>query len=109
MRTRETGRRRAGAAGYPPALLDRFVAGPMTVEAVRAAARKFRKALVECALSVEMSHAPGETSPHRHVYQTQTLMETGAALPQFWRDALRFHLSCNHAALAVFLLSTGNG
>lgn len=31
----------------PPALLDQFVTGPMTAEAVEAATRKFKKAVIE--------------------------------------------------------------
>ena len=59
----------------PSALLDQFVTGPMTAEAVEAATHKFKKAIIERALGAEMSHhlgyAPGEAKPedvtnHRH-------------------------------------------
>lgn len=51
----------------PEELLDQFVTGPMTAEAVEAATRKFKKAIIERALGAEMSHhlgyAPGEAKP----------------------------------------------
>jgi putative transposase len=43
----------------PIELLDQFVTGPMTADAVEAATRKFKKAIIERALGAEMSHHLG--------------------------------------------------
>ena len=43
----------------PPELLDQFVKGPMTAEAVQEASTAFKKALIERALGAEMSHHLG--------------------------------------------------
>ena len=47
----------------PKELIDQFVKGPMTPEAVQAASMAFKKALIERALGAELSHhlgyAPG--------------------------------------------------
>ena len=43
----------------PPELLDQWVKGPMTAEAVEDASRAFKKALIERALGAEMSHHLG--------------------------------------------------
>ncbi len=67
----------------PEELLDQFVTGPMTAEAVEAATRKFKKAIIERALGAEMSHhlgyAPGEAKPqdisnHRNGRSAKTLL-----------------------------------
>ena len=42
-----------------PELLDQFVKGPMTAEAVQEASQAFKKALIERALGAEMSHHLG--------------------------------------------------
>jgi putative transposase len=51
----------------PPELVDQFVKGPMTGEAVNAASMAFKKALIERAMDAELSHhlgyAPGELKP----------------------------------------------
>jgi putative transposase len=51
----------------PAELLDQFVTGPMTAESVEAVMRKFKKAVLECALGAEMTHhlgyAPGGEKP----------------------------------------------
>jgi putative transposase len=51
----------------PKELLDQFVTGPMTGEAVNAASMAFKKALIERALGGELSHhlgyAPGGAKP----------------------------------------------
>jgi transposase-like protein len=67
----------------PKELLDQFVTGPMTAEAVEAATRKFKKAIIERALGAEMSHhlgyARGEAKPedvanHRNGRSAKTLL-----------------------------------
>ena len=51
----------------PKELIDQFVSGPMSAEAVNAASMAFKKALIERALGAELSHhlgyAPGATKP----------------------------------------------
>ena len=67
----------------PKELLDQFVTGPMTAEAVEAATRKFKKAIIERALGAEMSHhlgyALGEARPedvtnHRNGRSAKTVL-----------------------------------
>jgi transposase-like protein len=60
----------AAAAALPPIpkeLIDQFVSGPMSAEAVQAASMAFKKALIERALGAELSHhlgyLPGATRP----------------------------------------------
>jgi putative transposase len=43
----------------PPELLEQFMNGPMTAEAVQDASQAFKKALIERALGAEMSHHLG--------------------------------------------------
>jgi transposase-like protein len=73
----------------PKELLDQFVTGPMTAEAVEAATRKFKKAIIERALGAEMSHhlgyAPGEAKPedvtnHRNGKSAKTVLTDGGPL-----------------------------
>ena len=51
----------------PKELIDQFVTGPMSAEAVNAASMAFKKALIERALGAELSHhlgyQPGATKP----------------------------------------------
>ena len=51
----------------PKELIDQFVNGPMSAEAVNAASMAFKKALIERALGAELSHhlgyAPGADKP----------------------------------------------
>ncbi len=51
----------------PKELIDQFVTGPMSAEAVNAASMAFKKALIERALGAELSHhlgyRPGATKP----------------------------------------------
>ncbi len=70
----------------PKELLDQFVTGPMTAEAVEAATRKFKKAIIERALGAEMSHhlgyGLGEAKPeditnHRNDRSAKTILELG--------------------------------
>jgi putative transposase len=57
----------AAMPSIPPELLDQFVTGPMTGDAVNAATMAFKKALIERALGAELSHhlgyPPGATKP----------------------------------------------
>lgn len=43
----------------PKELIDQFVSGPMTPEAVHAASMAFKKALIERALGAELAHHLG--------------------------------------------------
>jgi putative transposase len=51
----------------PKEVIDQFVSGPMTAEAVNAASMAFKKALIERALGAELSHhlgyPPGAEKP----------------------------------------------
>ena len=51
----------------PKELIDQFVTGPMTGEAVNAAGLAFKKALIEASLGAELSHhlgyPPGAEKP----------------------------------------------
>jgi transposase-like protein len=49
----------AGLPSIPKELIDQFVSGPMTGDAVNAATVAFKKALIERALGAEMSHHLG--------------------------------------------------
>ena len=60
------------AAALPPIpkeIIDQFVTGPMSAEAVHAASMAFKKALIERALGAELSHhlgyPPGAEYPRR--------------------------------------------
>jgi putative transposase len=59
--------RSAALPKIPKELLDQFVSGPMTGEAVNAATVAFKKALIERALGAELGHhlgyVPGATKP----------------------------------------------
>ena len=57
----------AAMPSIPKELIDQFVTGPMSAEAVNAASMAFKKALIERALGAELSHhlgyAPGAAKP----------------------------------------------
>ncbi len=57
----------AALPSIPKELLDQFVKGPMTADAVNAASMAFKKALIERALGAELGHhlgyAPGAEKP----------------------------------------------
>jgi transposase-like protein len=57
----------------PPELIDQFVSGPMSAEAIMAASMAFKKALIERALGAELSHhlgySPGSPKPEEAVNQ----------------------------------------
>ena len=74
----------------PEELLEQFVTGPMTAEAVEAATRKFKKAIIERALGAELSYhlgyAPGEAKPatvtnHRNGTSSKTILTDDGLLP----------------------------
>jgi putative transposase len=60
MPSRKTTKAAAAAAAtlpsIPKELIDQFVKGPMSAEAVQAASMAFKKALIERALGAELSH-----------------------------------------------------
>ena len=67
----------------PKELIDQFVSGPMSAQAVNAASMAFKKALIERALGAELSHhlgyAPGtnkpsEASNHRNGASAKTVL-----------------------------------
>ena len=82
----------AAEAALPPIpkeLMDQFVTGPMSAEAVNAASMAFKKALIERALGAELSHhlgyAPGaakpeETSNQRNGTSGKTVLTDDGAL-----------------------------
>src|SRR5512145_630069 len=82
----------AAEAALPPIpkeLIDQFVTGPMSAEAVNAASMAFKKALIERALGAELSHhlgyAPGaakpeETSNQRNGTSGKTVLTDDGAL-----------------------------
>jgi transposase-like protein len=57
----------AALPSIPKELIDQFVSGPMSAEAVNAASMAFKKALIERAMGAELSHhlgyAPGAAKP----------------------------------------------
>ena len=67
----------------PPELLEQFMKGPMTAEAVQDASQAFKKALIERALGAEMSHhlgyavgtaKPASLTNHRNGKSAKTLL-----------------------------------
>ena len=87
MPSRKTTKAAAAAAAalpsMPKELIDQFVKGPMSAEAVQAASMAFKKALIERALGAELSHhlgyPPGaakaeEASNHRNGASGKTVL-----------------------------------
>ena len=73
----------AAMPSIPKELIDQFVTGPMSAEAVNAASMAFKKALIERALGAELSHhlgyAPGAAKPedagnHRNGASAKTVL-----------------------------------
>ena len=73
----------------PKELIDHFVSGPMSAEAVNAASIAFKKALIERALGAELSHhlgyppgaeKPDEVSNHRNGVTRKTVLTEGGPL-----------------------------
>ena len=86
----------AALPSIPKELIDQFVSGPMSAEAVNAASMAFKKALIERALGAELSHhlgyPPGATKPddatnHRNGASGKTLLtEDGPLRVEVPRD-----------------------
>ena len=81
----KTNKKQAAAAlpSIPQELIDQFVSGPMSAEAVNAAAMAFKKTLIERALGAELSHhlgyppgadKPAESSNHRNGATGKTVL-----------------------------------
>lgn len=73
----------AAMPSIPKELIDQFVKGPMSAEAVNAASMAFKKALIERALGAELSHhlgySPGAAKPddarnHRNGASAKTVL-----------------------------------
>jgi transposase-like protein len=66
-KTKKAAAAAAALPAIPKELIDQFVSGPMSAEAVNAASMAFKKALIERALGAELSHhlgyAPGAARP----------------------------------------------
>jgi putative transposase len=86
----------AAMPSIPKELIDQFVTGPMSAEAVNAASMAFKKALIERALGAELSHhlgyAPGAARPedagnHRNGASGKTVLtEDGPVRVEVPRD-----------------------
>jgi transposase-like protein len=83
--------RAAGTAlpSIPNELIDQFVTGPMTAEAVNDISMAFKRALIERALGAELSHhlgyrpgaaKPAEASNHRNGSSAKTVLTDNGAL-----------------------------
>jgi putative transposase len=80
----------------PPELIDQFVNGPMSAEAVNAASMAFKKALIERALGAELTHhlgyaagadKPSEGKNHRNGASAKTVLtEDGPLRIEIPRD-----------------------
>ncbi len=73
----------AALPSIPKEMIDQFVSGPMSAEAVNAATMAFKKALIERALGAELSHhlgyppgaeKPGEVGNHRNGATGKTVL-----------------------------------
>ncbi|MBS0476422.1 MAG: IS256 family transposase [Proteobacteria bacterium] len=86
----------AALPSIPKELIDQFVTGPMSAEAVNAASMAFKKALIERALGAELSHhlgylpgadRPAEASNHRNGASAKTVLtEDGPVRIEVPRD-----------------------
>src|SRR6187399_1840748 len=86
----------AALPSIPKELIDQFVTGPMSAEAVNAASLAFKKALIERALGAELSHhlgyPPGADKPedgsnHRNGTSGKTVLtDTGSLRIEVPRD-----------------------
>lgn len=73
--------RRGGVAVDPKELIDQFVKGPMSAEAVQAASMAFKKALIERALGAELSHHLGYPRVRRRPRRRATTATAPVARP----------------------------
>jgi len=87
----KTSKKKAAAVlpTIPKELIDQFVSGPMSAEAVNAASMAFKKALIERALGAELSHhlgyppgaeKPGEVGNHRNGVSRKTVLTEDGSL-----------------------------
>jgi len=83
LKNAEIAARTAALPKIPKELLDQFVDGPMTAEAIQDASMAFRKALIERALGGELSHhlgyppggdKPAEAGNHRNGASAKTVL-----------------------------------
>ena len=83
-RTRKTRASDAALPVIPSELIDQIVKGPMSADAVNAASKAFKKALIERCLGAELSHhlgygpsaeKPEEASNHRNGSSAKTVRE----------------------------------
>lgn len=74
---------KAALPSIPKELIDQFVTGPMSAQAVQAVSLAFKKALIERALGAELSHhlgyTPGSAKPeeatnHRNGVSAKTVL-----------------------------------
>jgi putative transposase len=88
-KTKNTAAEQPSVPDIPKELLDQFVTGPMTAEAVEAVMRKFKKAVIERALGAEMTHhlgyppgaaRPSDTPNHRNGKSAKTVLTDDGAL-----------------------------
>jgi len=88
--------RSAALPSIPKELIDLFVSGPMSGEAVNAASVAFKKALIERAMGAELSHhlgyAAGEAKPddasnHRNGTSGKTVLTDAGSL-RSWKQRL---------------------
>jgi len=79
----------AGLPDIPAELLDQFVTGPMSADAVDAVMRKFKKAIIERALGAELTHhlgyphgaaKPGDAPNHRNGKSSKTVLTDEGAM-----------------------------
>jgi putative transposase len=95
-RTTKAAQAAAVLPSIPKELIDQFVTGPMSAEAVNAASMAFKKALIERALGAELSHhlgyPPGQDKPedasnHRNGASGKTVLtEDGPVRIEVPRD-----------------------
>jgi transposase-like protein len=88
-KTKAAGAAKAALPSIPKELVDHFVKGPMTAEAVAMASAAFKKALIERALGAELSHhlgyppgaeKPAEVSNQRNGASGKTVLTDDGAL-----------------------------
>ena len=80
----------AALPSIPSELIDQIVKGPMSADAVNAASKAFKKALIERCLGAELSHhlgyvpgaeKPEEANNHRNGTSGKTVLTEGGPYP----------------------------
>ena len=106
---RRTKKNPAGDAALPvipSELIDQIVKGPMSADAVNAASKAFKKALIERCLGAELSHhlgyspgaeKPEEASNHRNGTSAEALLVSSKVTP---------HLRGALLIICIFLMCT---